>query len=112
MDDVRHSGGLDEGVEEPGDEDPRAGGALSGMAELAKEALERLYWDGGGGEELDAESPGFFHLERVDGHGEPDGIKHYSNPSDVGGRALTLVQGCIQAELRHEVQEVLVVGEG
>ena len=72
-------------IEEPGNEDPGAGGALGGVEELAEKTLEL---------------PGIFYLEGVDRHG------------DYGGGALTLIRGCIQAELGHEVQEVLVVGEG
>ena len=75
----------DECIGEPGDEDPGAIGALGGMEELAKENLEFLYRYGGGGEELNGESLGFFHLGRIDGHGQADGVKHYSNPSDDGG---------------------------
>ena len=99
-------------VEEPGDEDCDAGGALGSMEELAKKALELLDRAGCGSEKFEAEGPGFFYLERVDGHGEPDGVKDQSYPSDYGGGALAHVWGCIQSELGHEVQEVLVVCEG
>ena len=58
-------------VQEPGDEDSGAGGALGSVEELAEEALELL--DGSGAKKFEAEGPGFFYLEGVDGHGEPDG---------------------------------------
>ena len=96
-------------VEEPGDEDSGAGGALGVVDELAKKALELLDRGGCGSEHFEAEGPGFFHLERVDRHGEPDGVKNHSYPSDYGGWALALVRDCIQSELGHEVQEVLVM---
>ena len=99
-------------VEKPGEKNSCAGGALGGMEELAEETLELLDQDGCGSEQVEAERSGFFHLERVYSHGEPDGVKDRSNPSDYDGGALALVWGCIQAELVHEVQEVLVVCEG
>ena len=60
------------------------------MEEFAEETLELPDWDDLGGKEFDAEIPSFFHLERVDCHGELDGVEDNSNPGD-------------------EVQEVLVV---
>ena len=65
-------------VEEHGVEDPGAGGALGGVEELAEETLELLDWDGGGSEKFEAEDPGFFYLEGVDRHGEPDGVKNWA----------------------------------
>ena len=55
--------------------------------------LEILDWDGQGGEELDAENPGFFHLERINCQGQPDGAEDHSNPSDDSGETLALVWG-------------------
>ena len=64
-----------------------------------KETLELPDWDGEGVEKFQAEVPGFFYLEWVEGHGEPDSVKNHSNPSDYGGGALALVRGCVQSQL-------------
>ena len=76
-------------VEKPGDEDSGMGGALGIVEQLAKKALELL--DRDGSEQFEAEGPGFFHIEWVYSHGEPDGVKDHSYPSDYGGEALALV---------------------
>ena len=66
-----------EGVEEPGDEDP------GGVEKFAEETLKLLDRYGRGGEEFDAEDPGFFHFERVNCHGEPHGVENHSRPIQV-----------------------------
>ena len=86
-------------IQESGNEDPGACGALGGVEKFPQETLELLDWDGRGTEKFQAEVPGFFYLEGVDGHGESDGVKNHSNPSDYGGGALALVWGCIQSKL-------------
>ena len=74
------------------------------MEEFAEETLELLTGMISGVRSL-------FHLEGVDCHGEPDGVDH-PNPDDDGGGALALVWGCVRVELRHEIQEVLVMELG
>ena len=96
-------------VQEPGGKDPGAGGALGGMEEFALVLLDE---DGHQGEELQAENPSFFHFEGFDSHGESDGVDDHPNPDDDDGGALALVWGCIQAELSHEVQEMMVIELG
>ena len=78
-------------VQGPGGEDPSTGGALGGMEEFAEKTVELPDWDDLGGEELDAEVPGFFHLEGVNCHGDPDGVEDHANSGDDGCGALALV---------------------
>ena len=101
-----------QGFQQPFEKGPGSRGALCGMNQHAQEFLESPDRNRTGGQEVEAEEPGFFHFGWVDGHGETDGVEDYSDPGDEGGGAFTLVWSCVQAQLDDQVEEMLVMGPG